>query len=80
MSDEHPLKSTHNLSANFRKKAYLEKIRGIYVKSYFALSRLLVSDFLLSNVLFWSSVKYMFLKNNKENWIHTVCHMREDFF
>ena len=28
-----------------------------YVKGYFALSRLLVSDFLLFNVLFWSSIK-----------------------
>ena len=28
-----------------------------YVKVYFALSRLFVSDFLLFNVLFWSSIK-----------------------
>ena len=28
-----------------------------YGKGYFVLSRLLVSDFLLLNVLFWSSVK-----------------------
>ena len=32
-------------------------MREKYVKGYFALSRLLVSDFLLFNVLFWSSIK-----------------------
>ena len=32
-------------------------MREKYVKGYFVLSRLLVSDFLLFNVLFWSSVK-----------------------
>ena len=32
-------------------------MREIYVKGYFVLSRLRVSDFLLLNVLFWSSIK-----------------------
>ena len=32
-------------------------MREKYVKGYFALSRLLVSDFLLFKVLFWSSIK-----------------------
>ena len=32
-------------------------MREKYVKRYFALSRLLVSDFLLFKVLFWSSIK-----------------------
>ena len=53
-----------------------------YVKGYYVLLRLLISDFLLFKVLFWSSIKVMFLKNNKENyWLHTVtCYTQGGLF
>ena len=54
---------------------------GKYVnRGYFALSRLHLSDF-FSTFYFEVQQNYMFLKNNKENWIHTViCHMLGEIF
>ena len=42
-----------------------------YVKRYFTLSRLLVSDFLLFNVLFWSSIKKFKVPGSQilESWV-----------
>ena len=42
-----------------------------YVKGYFALSRLLVSDFLLFNILFWSSIKKFKVPGSQilESWV-----------
>ena len=46
-------------------------MREKYVKEYFTLSRLLVSDFLLFNVLFWSSIKKFKVLGSQilESWI-----------
>ena len=46
-------------------------MREKYVKRYFALSHLLVNDFLLFNVLFWSSIKKFKLprSQNLESWV-----------
>ena len=46
-------------------------MREKYVKEYFALSRLLVSDFLLFNVLFWSSIKKFKVPGSQilESWV-----------
>ena len=44
-----------------------------YVKGYFALSHLLVSDFLLFNVLFWSSTKKFKVLGSQilESWVQS---------
>ena len=46
-------------------------MREKYVEGYLALSRLLVSDFLLSNVLFWSSIKKFKVPGTQilESWV-----------
>ena len=46
-------------------------MREKYVKGCFALSRLLVSDFLLFNVLFWSSMKKFKVLGSQilESWV-----------
>ena len=53
-------------------------MREKYVKGYFVLSRLLLSDFLLFNLLFWSSIKQFkvlgyqilkFLVLRLESWV-----------
>ena len=46
-------------------------MRQKYVKGYFALSRLLVSDFLLFNVLFWSSMNKSKVPGSQilESWV-----------
>ena len=52
-----------------------------YVKGYFTLPHLLVSNFLLFNVLFWSSIKVTGSQNNKENWTLTAIYLtRGDYF
>ena len=52
-----------------------------YVKGYFALSHLLASNFLLFNILFWSSIKVTGSQNNKENWTLTAIYLnRRDYF
>ena len=44
---------------------------ALLLKGYFALSRLLVSDFLLFNVLFWSSIKKFKVLGSQilESWV-----------
>ena len=46
-------------------------MREKYVKGYFAFSRLLVSDSLIFNVLFWSSVKNFKVPGSQilESWV-----------
>ena len=46
-------------------------MREKYVKGYFALSRLLVSDFLLFNILFWSLIKKFKVLGSQilESWV-----------
>ena len=46
-------------------------MREKYVKVYFVLSRLLVSDFLLFNLLFWSSIKKFEVPGSQilESWV-----------
>ena len=46
-------------------------MREKYVKGYFALSRLLVSYFLIFNVLFWSSIKKFKVPESQilESWV-----------